>query len=145
MLQALTSFAALLDLAAQRGNELAVVPRLLHEVAHATAHGLDGEIHRAPSGHDNHRQRAVERLDAGQQIDALTPRRGVARIVQIHQEQIERLGTERGKGRVRGGYGLHIDALRFEQELEGIDEVRLIVGDQDARLNRTGGIHVRLP
>ena len=48
--------AAGLDFLAQRREQVRVVPRLLHEVAHAAAHRLDGEIDAAPAGHDDHRQ-----------------------------------------------------------------------------------------
>ena len=66
-----------------------VVPGLLDEVARAAAHGLHRQVHAAPGGHDDHRQRGVERLDAVQQVEALLAGGGVARVVEVHQDDVE--------------------------------------------------------
>ena len=129
------------NLAVQQRDERRVVPRLLHEVPHAAAHGLDGEVDRAPAGHHDDRQRAVQRLQARQEVDALAARRRVAGVVQVHQHEIEPRplhGREGGLGRV---HGVDVHPLRLQQQAERVDEIRLIVGDQDAGGQDAGGRH----
>jgi len=76
-------------------QELRVVPWFLDEVAHATSHRFDSDVDRAPPGHDDHRQITIERLDASQQVDAFTARSGIAGVVEVHQQEVERSGAER--------------------------------------------------
>ena len=77
-------------------QEVRVVPRLLHEVAHAAPHRLDGEIHRAPAGHDDDRQQLVDAAwTRASRSMPFAARRRVAGVVQIHQQQIERAALRR--------------------------------------------------
>ncbi len=108
-----------------------VVPGLLHEVAHAAPHRFDREIHAGPARHDDDGEEPIERLDAREQIDALTARGRVARVIQIHQDEIERARLERAHRRVGRRHRVVLDALSLEQELQGIEQVGLIVRDQD--------------
>ena len=62
-----------LDLRANDREHALVVPRLLDEVARAAAHGLDGQFDGAPGGHDDDRQRRVERLELREQRQAFGP------------------------------------------------------------------------
>ena len=78
-----------LDLRAQDREHPRVLPRLLHEVPRAAAHGLDGQIHAAPGGHHHDRQRRIVLADLRQQIQPLLPGRRVARVVEIHQDGVE--------------------------------------------------------
>ncbi len=68
---ALAQRAAELDLRFENRGEPRVVPRLLNEIARAAAHGFDGEFHRSPRGHHDHRQSGIERLDAVEQLQTL--------------------------------------------------------------------------
>jgi hypothetical protein len=52
-----------LDLRADDRLQPLVVPRLLDEVAGAAAHRFDRQVHRAPRGHHDHRQRRIDLLD----------------------------------------------------------------------------------
>ena len=63
-----------LDLRAEDGQQPLVVPRLLDEVARAAAHRFDRQVHRAPRGHDDDRQRFVGRVDPRQQVEPLLAR-----------------------------------------------------------------------
>jgi hypothetical protein len=121
------------DLLAQRRDQMRVVPRLLHEVAHAAAHRLNRQVDAAPTGHDDHRQQPVELLHARQQIDALTPRRRVAGVVEVHQHGVECARPQRRDRRVGRGDGVELEAVPLEQQREGVEQVPLIVGNQDAR------------
>jgi hypothetical protein len=137
----LAAGAPLVDFRAKRVDQLPVVPRLLHKIAHATAHRFNRQIDRAPSGHDDDRQEVVLLLDARQQIDPLTARRRVSRVVQIHQEKVVRAardGIDHGIGR---GDGIHADAFPFEQETQCVEQIVLVVGDEDARVNGARGNH----
>jgi len=61
--------AAELCLRADDRLEPLVVPGLLDEVARATAHRLDGDVDRAPRGHDHDRQHLVSTVNLGQQLE----------------------------------------------------------------------------
>ena len=124
--------AAELDLRLEDGGEARVVPGLLNEVARAAAHGLDGEFHRTPGRHHDHRQSGVERLDAVEQFQAFLAGGGVARVIEVHQDGVEiaRLhGVDGGRRRIHG-FGLVAFAL--DQEAQRFQDIGLIVGDEDA-------------
>ena len=141
----LAARAARLDLLPQRRQKVRVVPRLLHEVADAAPHRLDREIDAAPAGHDDHREQAVELLDARQQVDPFTPRGRVAGVVQIHQHQIERARLERVHRRVGRCHRVVLDALTLEKELQRVEQIGLIVRDQDPRRHVAGNRHAGAP
>ena len=63
--------AAQLDLRPHRRQQPLVVPGLLDVVARAAPHRLDRAGDAAPRGHDQHRQRRVERSDPLDQVEAL--------------------------------------------------------------------------
>ena len=137
----LAARASLLDLGAQRADELLVVPRLLHEVADAAAHRFHRKIHRSPAGHHDDREQAVVLLHAREQIDPLASRGGVAGVVEIHQEQVVRAARDGIDDRVRRRDGVHDDAFAFEQKAKRIEQIGLIVGNQNARRNGAGRGH----
>ena len=90
------------------GEQARVVPRLLNEVDRAAPHRLDREIDAGPRGHHDHRHAAVARQQMIEQRQAFVARGGVARIIHVHQDQIERVafhGGEGGARRIRG-FGL---------------------------------------
>jgi len=62
-----------LDLGFENRRNARIVPGLLDEVARPTAHGFHGQLDRAPGGHDDHRQGAVQVLNPRQQIQAFLP------------------------------------------------------------------------
>ena len=136
--------AAEFDLRLQNGRQARVVPRLLDEIARAAAHGFDGEFDAAPRGHDDHGQRGVESLDAVEEFEAFLPAGGVAGVVEVHENGVEIARfhfVDDGGGRVDGNgpvaFALHEEAQRFEN-------IRLIVGNQDARGAGFGRFHQSL-
>ncbi len=75
---------------------------------------------------------AVDGLDAREQVEALLAGGGVAGVVEVHHDDVEIAsldGGEDGGGR-RGG--LDLVALGLEQQAQGLEDVGLIVGDEDA-------------
>jgi hypothetical protein len=115
-----------------------VVPRLLDEIAHPAAHRFDREIDAAPPGHYDHRQQPIDLLHPREQIDPFAARRGVAGVIQIHQDQIERPRAQRRDRGVGRGHGVVLDPLPLEQETQRVEQVGLVVGDQDPRRHVTG-------
>ena len=122
-----------LDLGAQNGGEPRVVPRLLDEVAGAAAHSFHRQVHAAPSRHHDHRQRAIQALQAVEQIETFLARGGIPGVVQVHDHGVEvaRFHGLQNAGRRVDGLGLI--ALSLNQEAQGFQHVRLVVGDQDPR------------
>jgi hypothetical protein len=84
-----------LDLRANDGEQPRVFPRLLHEVARASPHRLDGDVDAAPGGHDDDGEGRVVGADVRQQVEAFAARRRVARVVQIHQHGVEVVALDR--------------------------------------------------
>jgi hypothetical protein len=110
-----------------------VVPGLLDEVARPAAHRFDGNVHRAPCRHHDDGQGLVGGVDALQQFKALLSRRGVPGVVEVHQEDVEVLHLECAQELLRRGCGIDRIAVRLQQQPQRLEDVRLIVGEQQAR------------
>ena len=124
--------AAELELVADDGEQAGIVPGLGDEIAGAAAHGLDGDVDAGPRRHDDDRQRGVEPLQFLQKFEAFLAAGGVARVVEVHEDErvvVGLDGLDDGGGRFDGFGG---EALAFEQEPQGLEYVGLIVGDEDA-------------
>ena len=122
-----------IELCPQHGEQPRVVPRLLDEVRGTTTHRFDGEFHAAPRGHhdDGHAQAVA--LDLREQIDALRARRGVARVIHIHQDGVvafARKTLDELPGRCSA---VQLVAFRAQQDLQRVQDGRLIVGDEQTR------------
>ena len=133
------------DLGAQDRQQAFVLPRLLDEIASAAAHGFDGKSNVAPGRHDNDRNAAVEGHDFGEQVETLLAGGGVAGVIQVDENGIVELGGQSfADGRRRLG-GVDHEAGRTQQQFDSFQDVRLIVGRQDAAgapaiMGITGGI-----
>jgi hypothetical protein len=79
---------AILDLTGEDVDERGVDPWLLDEAARPPAHRLDGRVDCAPAGHHDHRQMGIERSRARDQFEAFASGRGVARVVEVGQQQL---------------------------------------------------------
>ena len=111
-----------------------VLPGLLDEVARAALDAFDGQIDVAPRGHHDDGQARIELLNARQQIEALLAGGGVARVVQVDEQDIVVALAQSLQQQLRRAHAVHMDALRLQQQLHGFEDVRLIVGDQNADL-----------
>ena len=69
----------------------------MDEVARAAAHCFDGQFDIGPGGHHDDRQRGVERLNAGEQIQTLLARGRVPGVIQVHQHDVELALVQRGQ------------------------------------------------
>ena len=78
------------------GQQAVVVPRLLHEIAGAAAHGFHREIHIAPRGHHDDGNRVALSLQAGQQVHAFLAGGSVARVIEVGENQVERTAAANG-------------------------------------------------
>ena len=102
-------------------------------VASAAPHRRDRAVDAAPRRHHHHRRRALLPLDARQQIQPLGTGRCIARIVHVHEQRIEVAGFDGGENRARRGCGLDFEALSFQEQFEGFQDVSLIIGDKETR------------
>ena len=71
-------------------------------------------------------------LNARQQIETLLAGGGVARVVQVDQQHIVVALAQRLQQQLRRAHAIHLNALRRQQQLDGFENVRLIVGNQNA-------------
>jgi hypothetical protein len=71
------------------GEKARVVPRLLNKIHCSAAHGFHREVHARPRGHDDDGSASIVLLKIVEQGQAFIARRGVARVVHVHQDQIE--------------------------------------------------------
>ena len=126
------------DLRSEGGQQARVVPRLLHEVPRPAAHRFDRDLDGAPRRHDDDRQGRVGVLDAREKIEPFAPRRRVARVVQVHQEDVEVRRVEGREHAARRGGGLDRESLALQKETKGLEHVALVVGDENPV--GTGGV-----
>ena len=129
------------DLIADDRGETGVVPRFLDEVARPPPHRFDGQFDIGPGRHDHDRQRAVERLNAGEQIESFLARGGVARVIEVHEQDIELALLQRRQHFGRRSDGFCPVTFAFEQQSQSLQHIGLVVGNQDAR-GGIGGFHL---
>ena len=67
-----------------------------------------------------------------EQLEPLLARRRVARVVEVDERHVEVRSLERGDELGRRGGGGDVEALAAQQQLQRVEDVDLIVGDQDA-------------
>ena len=128
------------DLGPDDGQQPRVVPRLLDEVARAAPHGLDGHFDAAPGGHDHDGKRRVDRLDAGEKIQAFFARRRVTRVIEIDERDIEIASLDGREHAGRGRRRFEDEALCLQQKAQRFEDVRLIVRDQYPGFGRPRGV-----
>ena len=76
------------------------LPWLLHEAARAAPHRLDRGVDAPPPGHDDDGEVRRQRADLRDQVEAFAAGRRVAAVVQVHQEQVERVVAQALEHRV---------------------------------------------
>ena len=74
---------------ADRRQHAVVLPRLLHEIADAESQRLDGDVERRPAGHHEDGKGRVDRVHAREQVQAFAAGGRVARVVEVHQQDVE--------------------------------------------------------
>ncbi len=121
-----------LDLSFQNREQARVLPRLLDEILGAAAHRFDGEFKAAPRRHHDDGKRAVLRPDIRKQVEAFLAGRGVARVIQIHQQPVEFAGFERREHRGWRCDGFDVESFAFQQQTQCFANVRLVVGNQNS-------------
>jgi hypothetical protein len=98
-------------------------------------HGFHRQAHGGPSGHGHDRRCIRDFFQPAEHIQAFAARRGVARIVQIDEQNVELLARHRCQ-QVRGRiHGLNAVAMPLEQEAQRIEYVLLVIGDEYSRLH----------
>jgi len=119
---------------ANEGDEALVLPGFLNEVASAALDGFDGKVDVAPGGHDDDGEAGVELLDAREQVESLLAGGCVASVIQVDEEDVVVRLAQGFKQQLGRADTVDLDALRGEQEFNGLEDVGLIVGDKDADL-----------
>ena len=114
---------------ANERDEALVFPWLLDEVASAALDAFDGEVDVAPRRHDDDRHARIDLLQTRQQIEALLAGGGVARVVEVNEQNVVVALTQRLKQQLRRAHAIHMNALRLQQQFHGLEDVRLIVGN----------------
>ena len=116
------------DGGANVGQQLLVVPWLLHEVLRASADGVHHVRHLAVRRNHDHRQRRLHLQNARQQVDAvLTGQR------QVQQQQVELARSQLFDPRRAVRSHCDLEALQAEQRVERFSDRQLVVHDQNAR------------
>jgi hypothetical protein len=109
-----------------------IVPRLLDEIDSAAAHGFDGQIDARPCRHDHHRNPGVASQQLIEKIQTLIAGGRVARIVHVHQDQVEARAIGSGQGAARRIDGLGLMARAFQKQTDSFENIDLIVTHQHA-------------
>ena len=119
-------------LSAQNRKQPLIFPRFLDKIARTPPHGFDRELNVTPRRHDNHRQGAVLRDNFREQIQAFPPGSCVAGVIQVHQHRVILSAPQGVAHQVRRAHHVHLVALGFEQKFDGIQDMLLIVGGENA-------------
>ena len=114
---------------ADEGDEALVLPGFLDEVASAALDAFDGEVDVAPRGHDDDGQARIDLLQTREQIEALLPGGGVARVVEVDEQDVVVALAKGFKQQLRRAHAVHMNALRLQQQFHGLEDMRLIVGN----------------
>ena len=80
-----------------------------------------------------------------EQVEAFLAGGGVARVVQIHQDDVEVAALERAQQLLRRCRGLDVEAFALQQQPQRLEDVGLIVGEQDPQDggSQSGSSHQR--
>ena len=79
-------------------------------------------------------------MNFAEQLEAFSTGRGVSRVVEIHQQQVVACRAQPIANFLNRARRIGLETRAAEQQTEGGDDVRLVVGDQDpARDGRIGG------
>src|SRR5207247_4521352 len=107
------------------------VPGLLDVISRAAAHRLDRAVDARPGSHDDDRRWTLQSLNARQQVEPFGARRRITGVVHVHEQRIEVAGFDGGQHGAGRGCGLYVEALALEQELEGLEDIWLIVSYEE--------------
>ena len=77
---------------------------------------------------------AIERLNLLEQLEPFLPGGGVARIVQIDDDEVEIFVLEAPQNFRRRFSRFDLVAFALQQQTQRFEHIRLVVGDQDALL-----------
>ncbi len=127
---------------ADGGDHAVVVPGFLDEVAGAAPHGFDGQVHAAPRGHHDHRRMAALRFQAGEQVETFFSGGGVAGVVEVRQDEIERLRARGLQQRPRRIHGARLVPVSLQKQAHGLQHIGLVVAYQNPAFDR---FHQALP
>ena len=119
-----------------------VIPRLLHKIGCAAMHRIHGQLDVSPRGHHHHRRAIGPDAELVQQVEPFLPRRRIARIVQVHQNQIERTRIQRPQQSLRRVHGFRQISGALQQQPKSLQDVRLVIADQDSE-NAVAGARIR--
>ena len=75
-------------------------------------------------------------MDLPEQLEPLLAGRGVARVVEVDQDDVVVALAERCKRRSRGLDRVDLITLSLQQQTKGFEDIALIVGDEDAWRSR---------
>jgi hypothetical protein len=113
-----------------------VGPGFFHEISHAALHGLDGQPDGSPAGHHNDRRQVFVLLQQGEQVQTFLAGGGIAGIVQIHQQEIEFIVGKCFQQIRSRGHALGRITVAFQQQAQGVENILLVIGNEDAVLHR---------
>jgi hypothetical protein len=77
--------------------------------------------------------------DLGEEVEAFAAGGGVAGVIQVEEERVKGVGLECVENHEGGRGFFDAVAFGFEEELEGVEDVGLIVGDEDEGREGAGG------
>src|SRR5438105_3028880 len=109
-------------------NELRVGPGLLDEIGSAPLQGFYGQLNGPPGCNDQNGNCRIEFADAGDEVETFGARGGVERVIEIHDQQIKLTRVQRLQHRGGMHHGLRLESLELQQQRDGMEDVRLIIG-----------------
>ncbi len=117
-------------LGSQNTQQPRILPRLLDKVSCAAPHRLYRKVDAAPRRHHHHGQLRIYFLYAGNQVQAFLPGGCIPRVVEINQDSVEVLMRQCIEHQRWSSDHLQLIALRFQQQTQRLQNMRLVIGDQ---------------
>ena len=116
----------LIEFAAHGLRERGVLPRFVDEGPRASAHRFDRCFDAAPTSHDNYRQQTIALVDLAEEFETFTPRRRIAGVIQIHEEQVVVPDAQSIAHFLDRAGGVGLEARTAQQQAKRGDHVGLV-------------------
>ena len=119
------------DLGAKNREESLVFPWFLHKVSSPSPHGLNRQFDIGPCGHHDHGNGGVKGHNLREQIETFLSGSGIPRVVEVDEHCIIRTTGESFAHERRRTNFVYFVALRPEQQLQGFQDVLLVISGEN--------------
>jgi hypothetical protein len=103
----------------------------VNEGAGAAPHRFNGGVDAAPARHHDDRQQPIAFVDLLEQVETLTTRGRVARVIEIHQDEVVVLRVETMTNFLHRRRRIDFETGTAQQHADGGDDILLVVSNEN--------------